>query len=64
MEYKVVPFTANINRNNNSATVAAQLQLIIDQHLLEGWAYQHMESVETSVCNVPQKLDSEKQNTN
>ena len=50
MQYKVVPFKANVNRNNNTGTVASQLQSIIDQHLLQDWEYQRMESVGTAVA--------------
>ena len=50
MQYKVVPFTANVSRKESSATVAAQVQSMIDSQLMEGWEYQRMESVETSVA--------------
>jgi hypothetical protein len=50
MQYKVVPFTANVTRNENSSAVASQLQGIIENHLSEGWEYQRMESVETFVA--------------
>jgi len=51
MQYIVVPFTANITRNDNSTTVANQVQSIIDQKVSEGWDYVRMESVETSVAS-------------
>ena len=50
MEFKVVPFTANITRNDTSATVAKQVQTIIDAHTEMGWEYVRMESVETTVA--------------
>ena len=50
MQYKVVPFTANITRNDSSVTVANQVQLIVDKYLADGWEYQRMESIETAVA--------------
>lgn len=50
MQYKVVPFTAKITRNDNSITVAKQVQSMIDAHTDDNWEYQCMESVETSVA--------------
>lgn len=50
MEYKVVPFTAKITRNDSSMTVAQQVQAIIDHNVAEGWEYMRMESVATSVA--------------
>jgi hypothetical protein len=49
MQYKVVPFEANASRNDNSSTVAAQVQSAINQHLADGWEYQRLETVETFV---------------
>lgn len=50
MEFKVVPFTAQIKQNDNSGTVATQMQSIIDSHVSEGWQYSHMDSVQTIVA--------------
>lgn len=50
MQYKVVPFTANVSRKDNSSAVANQVQLMIDQYLSDGWEYQRMETVETFVA--------------
>jgi len=50
MDFKVVPFTANITRNDTSTTVAKQVQSIVDSHIDMGWEYIRMESVETSVA--------------
>jgi len=50
MEYKVKPFRGGITRNDSSATVAEQLQQIIDKGASEGWEYVSMESVETNVA--------------
>jgi hypothetical protein len=50
MEFKVVPFTAQIKQNDSSATVASQMQSIIDKHSSEGWEYVRMDSIQTSVA--------------
>jgi hypothetical protein len=49
MEYKVIPFTANVSRNDNAGAVATQVQSIIDKYLANGWDYQRLETVETFV---------------
>jgi hypothetical protein len=49
-ECKVVPFTAQITRQDTNATVAAQMQAIIDSYKAQGWEYEHMASVQTSVA--------------
>ena len=48
--FTVVPFTASINQKGNSNTVAAQMQLILDQYGKEGWEYYRMDTVETTVA--------------
>jgi len=48
--YKVVPFSAQISRQDTTATVAAQMQTIIDSHTAEGWEYKHTDTVQTSVA--------------
>lgn len=50
MEFKVVPFTARITRDDSKAAVAKQVQLMIDNHLATGWEYVRMERIETSVA--------------
>jgi len=35
--YKVVPFAAQINRNDTTDQVAAQMQGIIDSYVSNGW---------------------------
>lgn len=50
MAYIAVPFTAKITRSDTTATVAKQIQNIIDYYHTEGWEYFRMESVETSVA--------------
>jgi hypothetical protein len=48
--YKVVPFTAQITRNDTTSTVASQMQIIIDDHVADGWEYLQTDSVPTSVA--------------
>jgi hypothetical protein len=50
MKYKVIPFTAQITRNDSAAAVATQMQSIIDSQVSSGWEYLRMDSVETSVA--------------
>lgn len=50
MEYKVIPFTAMITRDDSSQSVAAQMQRTIDSNVSEGWEYLRMDSVQTSVA--------------
>ncbi len=49
MEYKVVPFTAQIDRKESTAHVASQLQTLISKYNQEGWAYVRLESVSTYI---------------
>ena len=50
MEYKVVPFVAQIDsKNGSSAHVAEQLETIIKSYSAEGWSYVGLESVTTFV---------------
>jgi hypothetical protein len=50
MTYKVVPFTAQITRDDTSTTVANQMQGIIDSWVNVGWEYMRMDMVQTSVA--------------
>jgi hypothetical protein len=50
MECKIVPFTAQIKRDDTAAAVAGQMQAIIDSNLQSGWEYSHMDSVQTYVA--------------
>lgn len=50
MEFKVVPFTAQITRNDTSTTVANQMQTIIDDYVNQGWEYLRMDSVQTTIA--------------
>lgn len=50
MEYKVVPFTARLNQQTESAyAVASQLEVLIVQANNDGWEYVRLESVSTYV---------------
>ena len=49
MEYKVVPFMAQIAQHETTSTVANQLQSLINTHLAQGWEYMRLESVETQI---------------
>ncbi len=50
MQYKVVPFTAQISRTDSATTVADQIQPIINSMVSNGWEYMHMEAVQTWVA--------------
>lgn len=47
--FKAIPFTASISRNDTSKKVADQIQALIDEHSKEGWEYLRLESVETNI---------------
>lgn len=49
MNYKVVPFVAQITQKDTTATVAGQLQTLINEHSAQGWEYVRLENVETAV---------------
>ena len=50
MNYKVVPFVAQINQKDTTAAVAAQLQTLINEYSSQGWEYVRLENVETQVA--------------
>lgn len=50
MQFKVIPFTASITRDDTSTTVANQMQNIIDANNSDGWNYLRMDTVQTSVA--------------
>lgn len=50
MEFKIVPFTAQISKDDTSSTVATQMQSIIDSNVSQGWEYLRMDSVQTNVA--------------
>lgn len=49
MEYKVVPFTGNLNQNETINAVAEQLERVIEKYTNQGWEYVRLESVSTYV---------------
>lgn len=50
MEYKVVPFTATIDKKKDTTSVVAnQLEDLIKFHTRQGWQYVRLESVSTFV---------------
>jgi hypothetical protein len=50
MQYKVVPFTATlVQKKDSTATVAEQLEGVINRHTIQGWEYVRLESVSTFV---------------
>ena len=50
MNYKVVPFVAKISQKDTTASVAEQLQNLINEYSAQGWEYVRLESVETQVA--------------
>ena len=50
MEYKVVPFVANIQSQQGSQSVSEQLESVISANASEGWVYIRMENVETFIA--------------
>lgn len=49
MEYKVVPFRADIMAGEGSTKAANQLSELINQHAQEGWKYLRLETLVTLV---------------
>jgi hypothetical protein len=49
MNYKVVPFIAQITQEGSAGDVAMQLQGLINTQVKQGWEYVRLEQVETSV---------------
>ena len=50
MQYRVIPFAANIANNEGAAAAAGQLQNMIASLAAEGWEYVRLEQVETHVA--------------
>lgn len=50
MEYKVVPFNANLTQDDSADVAARQLQHLIQSMQGEGYEYVSMESVDTNVA--------------
>lgn len=49
MNYKVVPFLAQITRKETTTDVAGQLQNLINEYSAQGWEYVRLEVVETHI---------------
>ncbi|NUO78589.1 hypothetical protein HUU05_00810 [candidate division KSB1 bacterium] len=49
MEYKVIPFRADIMITDTTGAAAQQLAELINQHATEGWNYHGLESLSTRV---------------
>jgi hypothetical protein len=49
MEYKIVPFSAQLTREDSTKAVAVQMQTIVDAHIKEGWKYLRTDSIPTHV---------------
>jgi hypothetical protein len=49
MEFKIVPFMAQLKSGGNSGTVASQMQSVIDTNVAQGWEYMQVDSVQTFV---------------
>lgn len=49
MPYKVVPFTANIMAGEGANKAAGQLEGLIESHSSEGYRFQGLESLQTTV---------------
>jgi hypothetical protein len=50
MEYRVIPFTANIANHEGAPAAASQLQALIATNAGQGWEYVRLERVETHVA--------------
>jgi hypothetical protein len=50
MNYKVIPFQAQISQAGGSNDVAAQLEALICNEAASGWEYVRLETVETNVA--------------
>jgi hypothetical protein len=52
MQFRVIPFTANIASHEGAATAAGQLEHMIASLAAEGWEYVRLEHVDTHVAGV------------
>lgn len=50
MNYKVVPFVAQVTQKDTTSSVANQLEALINQFAADGWEYVSLENVETQVA--------------
>lgn len=49
MNYKVVPFRADIMQGENASKAAAQLEALIESHASAGWRFHGLETLQTTV---------------
>jgi hypothetical protein len=49
LEYRVVPFMANVHASEGAQGAAAQLQDLVNQHANQGWRFHGLENVEMVV---------------
>ncbi len=50
MDYKVLPFNANLNQKDAAEVAVNQLQALIDTELSEGYEFVSLGNIETSVA--------------
>ncbi len=50
MDYKVLPFNANLNQKDAAEVAVNQLQVLIDTELSEGYEFVSLGNIETSVA--------------
>jgi hypothetical protein len=50
MQYKAIPFTAQISQIDTTKKVAQQLEALINDNANSGWEYVGLETVETQVA--------------
>ncbi len=49
MQYKVIPFVANVANQQGSIVASSQLEELVNQMASEGWEYMRLESVDTYI---------------
>lgn len=53
MNYKVVPFNADLIKGEGTSKAATQLETLINQQAADGWGYRGLETLETVVTTPP-----------
>jgi hypothetical protein len=49
MNYKVIPFNADIVKGDGTKKAAGQLETLINQHANDGWVYRGLETLQTGI---------------
>lgn len=49
MNYKVVPFNADLMKGEGTGKAATQLESLINQNAAQGWSYKGLETLQTVV---------------